>query len=541
MTIKSVDDFRQRGAVWLRALLVFNVLVVVGASYLIGGPFVLLVGASVAFGALGAFALQTCHASATSRALFAIAAQAQVAVCVAAFAGHAWQVDAHMHFFATMGILIILVDYRAILAGAVAVALHHVILNFALPAMVYPGGTDLGRTIMHAVVLIIATLALAYASRTLAMISAEAEKQRANRHAMIDELAASFGKVVIAGVDGQFSSRVEETFEDPRLDQIVQDMNRLMGTVDAGLAETGRVMGHLVRGDLTTQMQGDFAGDFARLRDDVNGTIATLQNVIGDIDRSGAAVTDESQAIWQGSEALANQATHQAASVEEAAAAMQNLTETVQANEASAKTMSDLVQTTVTEGESGRTIVSNTTSAMSKMIENAEKISDIVDVMNEISFQTNLLALNASVEAARAGDAGKGFAVVAQEVRALALRSTDAANGISTIIRESSDDVSKGVALVDDLGKTLTGIINSVAGVSGMATEIAENSSSQATHIAEMNATVAGIDHNTQTAAAAAEDYFMRSKTLKEEAANLRQALEQFQATSAAVATPQAA
>ncbi|MDT9086431.1 methyl-accepting chemotaxis protein, partial [Escherichia coli] len=89
---------------------------------------------------------------------------------------------------------------------------------------------------------------------------------------------------------------------------------------------------------------------------------------------------------------------------------------------------------------------------MGAIEESSQKITQIISVIDEISFQTNLLALNAGVEAARAGDAGKGFADVAQEVRELAQRSATAAKEIKTLIAKSSDDVMQGVSLVNKTG-----------------------------------------------------------------------------------------
>jgi molybdate transport system substrate-binding protein len=84
-----------------------------------------------------------------------------------------------------------------------------------------------------------------------------------------------------------------------------------------------------------------------------------------------------------------------------------------------------------------------------------KQISRITSVIDEIAFQTNLLALNAGVEAARAGEAGRGFSVVANEVRALAQRSSDAANEIKGLIGESSAFVEQGVDLVASAGNEL--------------------------------------------------------------------------------------
>ena len=528
MDFHSIADFRAAGRRWLQGLLVLNVLATLVACALAGTPMILLGGVSAGFAAIGFWVLRTRGGSSTGRIIFAVMAQAQVAVIVAAFADHRWQVDAHMYFFATMGVLVMLVDYRAIIAGAGAVALHHVALNFLFPALVYPGGSDLSRTVMHALILLVSTVALSLAVRALTVIQSASDAERRKRKDMIDQLAASLGRVVEKGVHGDFSDRVRAEFDDTQLQQIVSDTNRFFDKVEAGVGEAVRVMGQVCDGSLSVRMHGDYEGALAQMQQDVNGTIATLRRIVDEIKSSSRAVDEVAHQISEGAETLADRSGAQAATVEETAAAIETLTQSVRTNEVSARDMSEIISKIVTDGDTGRGTASNATAAMAQMAENAAKISDIVDVMNELSFQTNLLALNASVEAARAGDAGKGFAVVAAEVRQLALRSSDAASGIGELIGRSSQDVQTGTALVEKLGSTLTQMLDSVASIAARADDIAQTSARQSSSITEINATVAGIDRNTQAAVETAESYRIKSRTLNDHAKQLNTMLGRF-------------
>ena len=85
---------------------------------------------------------------ASTRLIFAVALMGGVSVFAYQLAGHAWQIDMHMYFFAALACLVAYCDYRPIIAGTVAVALHHLVLNFLLPAAIYPGGADFGRVVM---------------------------------------------------------------------------------------------------------------------------------------------------------------------------------------------------------------------------------------------------------------------------------------------------------------------------------------------------------------------------------------------------------
>src|ERR1700730_15908649 len=89
----------------------------------------------------------------STRLTFAVALMGGVSVFTFQLSGSAWQIDVHMYFFAALASLVAYCDYRPIVIGTAAVALHHLILNFLLPAAVFPGGADLGRVVLHAVIL----------------------------------------------------------------------------------------------------------------------------------------------------------------------------------------------------------------------------------------------------------------------------------------------------------------------------------------------------------------------------------------------------
>ena len=92
----------------------------------------------------------------------------------------------------------------------------------------------------------------------------------------------------------------------------------------------------------------------------------------------------------------------------------------------------------------GDQVAEETTQAILAIQESAQRINEVTEVVEGLSFQTSILAINAAVEAARAGDAGKGFAIVAQEVRSLAMRSNEAAKMIAAQTAESVAQISIG-------------------------------------------------------------------------------------------------
>src|SRR5690606_15753174 len=124
----------------------------------------------------------------------------------------------------------------------------------------------------------------------------------------------------------------------------------------------------------------------------------------------------------------------QAASLEETAAALDQITATVRTTADGAHRASDVTRQARVGAEKSGEVVREAASAMAQIEKSSQQIGQIIGVIDEIAFQTNLLALNAGVEAARAGEAGRGFAVVASEVRALAQRSAEAAKEIKDLI-----------------------------------------------------------------------------------------------------------
>jgi methyl-accepting chemotaxis protein len=147
----------------------------------------------------------------------------------------------------------------------------------------------------------------------------------------------------------------------------------------------------------------------------------------------------------------------------------------------------------------------NLSGAIARIKASADATAKIVKTIDEIAFQTNLLALNAAVEAARAGDAGKGFAVVAEEVRNLAMRSAEAAKNTSKLIEESVSNADGGVAINQEVTRSLKEINEQIRKVSQVVAEIAAASEQQNEGVEQVNKAVEQMNMVTQQTAANAE------------------------------------
>ena len=242
---------------------------------------------------------------------------------------------------------------------------------------------------------------------------------------------------------------------------------------------------------------------------------------MGVITSNTAGIQTGSVEIATAADDLAGRTERQAAALAETAAALAQIGATVDQTAQGASEARGIVAMAMTDADQGGTVVRGAVAAMGAIEQSAQKIAQIIGVIDEIAFQTNLLALNAGVEAARAGDAGRGFAVVASEVRGLAQRSAEAAKDIKALIFASSAQVGKGVEQVAQTGKALERIQARVADINALVAKIAASAQHQATSLSEVNLAIEQMDKSTQQNAAMVEESTAASHSLAAEADQL--------------------
>ena len=294
-------------------------------------------------------------------------------------------------------------------------------------------------------------------------------------------------------------------------------LRSILGALSAAVSIANRI----ASGELGNDVRVAGRDELGSLLDSLRRMDSKLVEIVGEVRGSADAVGSAARQLSHGNDDLSQRTQEQAAALEETASSMEEMTATVKQNADNARQANQLAVGAREQAERGGAVVHRAISAMGEINTSSRKIADIISVIDEIAFQTNLLALNAAVEAARAGEQGRGFAVVATEVRNLAQRSASAAKEIKGLINDSVDKVKVGSELVDESGKTLSEIMESVKKVTDIVAEIAAASEEQSAGIEQVNNAITQMDNVTQQNAAVVEQASAASKAMEEQSSTL--------------------
>ena len=416
----------------------------------------------------------------TLRYFLAAAMMLTVACLVAAMDGHPWQIDMHMYFFASLAMLTAFCDWPVILIATVTVAVHHLALNFLLPAAVFPNGGDFFRVVLHAVIVLIEAGVLIWIS-----------------HHMASALLASEGALTKAQAASREAEGLTEQIR-AREASAREDRQRMLQEVADNFEQAVRTLIERVTAD------SDRAASLA-------GTMATAarENAtrVGAAANASSAATGDAQSI--------------AAAAEELSASVAEIHRQVQrSSEITAKAVE----------EAGAS-----SAKVRKLTEAAQKIGDIVRLINEIAGQTNLLALNATIEAARAGDAGKGFAVVANEVKSLANQTAKATEEISSQVAAIQGATKESVTAIQSVSETIGQVSEVVATINASVDqqnaatrEIAQSAQNVSRGTAETSGVIEDVRHSAEETGQSANEVSEAARGLLSLSQRLKEDVDAF-------------
>ncbi|MGJ0315362.1 methyl-accepting chemotaxis protein [Aliarcobacter cryaerophilus] len=272
---------------------------------------------------------------------------------------------------------------------------------------------------------------------------------------------------------------------------IATDINRLLFVIDS-----------FKKYDFTARFPNPYAKIAVAMNELGDEISALLRQSYG----TGLMLENSSQELLENVNILNQSSNAAAASLEETAAALEEITSTVISNANNVELMTRFSSEVSNSAKKGQQLANQTTNAMDEINNQVNRINEAIAVIDQIAFQTNILSLNAAVEAATAGEAGKGFAVVAQEVRNLASRSAEAAKEIKHIVENATSKANEGKNISFEMIQGYTELLENIEKQSQTINEIATASKEQQAGITQINDAVTGLDQQTQQNANIASD-----------------------------------
>jgi methyl-accepting chemotaxis protein len=478
----DLDSLRRVVSRVMVAFLWLQVPAILGVSLTFGGGWTWPVAIGVCVCAIATIASVRAPAGKAARLSVAVALITLVSVLTACCRGSIWQADAHMYYFASLAILAAYCDRDVILLAAGLTAVHHLVLNFTLPLLVFADGADFPRVVLHAVLVVLETAALVWMTSSIVALIG----MNARNFAALDDAATATRQAQDARLAAEQRGAMERR-------------QSLLGLAERFEAKVGATMIPLA--SVCTESEASARG---------------MSHVAGQVDRQATTAIGAAQAAG--------------ASVRAAAAATISLTASIGVISRQVAHSAAITKRAVADAQRTDAIVRS-------LADGADQIGKVVEVITGIAGQTNLLALNATIEAARAGDAGRGFAVVASEVKSLAIQTAQATKNIGVQIGHIQTATQDAVAAIGAITTTIEEMSAIAAAIASAVeqqgvgtTEIARNVEQSAQAAEAASESIGSVSKTaTETEAAA-------SRTL-DAAARLSQQVQQLSADVAAFVT----
>ena len=330
------------------------------------------------------------------------------------------------------------------------------------------------------------------------------DKMRKDDMHVLGELVIALDKVA----QGIYSTQINSSTSNFMVHTLKEVVNKMLVRANTNIEDLVEIIGLYSEHDYRKQVNINpiLKGKMKLAMEQINQLGSELNNNAKHNLENGTLLEKNSLTMNRSVENLANKANAQAASLEETAAALEEITGITKNNTQNAHKMSNLSKDVKDSVVLGENLANKTASSMDEINAKVEAINEAIEVIDQIAFQTNILSLNAAVEAATAGEAGKGFAVVAQEVRNLANRSAEAAKEIKDLVENATSKTNDGKKISDEMKVGYNNLNKLISETIDIIQDVSIASSEQLKGIEQINDAVAILDRVTQENASEASN-----------------------------------
>ena len=327
---------------------------------------------------------------------------------------------------------------------------------------------------------------------------------------VVDEFDANFkddmkviGEIVLTMdkvEQGIFKCRIKSETKNPMICTLKNTINKSLESLEFSMKDLERVTSSYSNNNFkdTIVIPSKLKDRLLSVMTGVNTLGVTLGNMAKQNLDNGQSLDKDASTMKKSMQDLSTKANQQAASLEETAAALEEITSITRNNAQNAAKMSTLGETVKKAVLSGQSLASKTAISMEEINEKVTAINEAITVIDQIAFQTNILSLNAAVEAATAGEAGRGFPVVAAEVRNLANRSADAAKEIKALVEDANLKANAGKDISTEMIEGYEILNKHISETITIIHDVSSGSKEQMTGIEQINDTVTMLDRVTQ-------------------------------------------